>query len=140
MTTTEYPGWPTRPRSAAMRGPRDQRALQQKAVRVHALSDPLGAAGFRDSRTRIQREGHIRRLAAVGAIASFVASLGLIIWNVPQSTPAGESASQTHRTVINADSAASQRQSTSLGALPPGLRQVPTTVPVVSHTRTRSSD
>lgn len=136
MTTTEYPSWPERSRPTA-RTLRDQRTLQQKAVRVHALSDPLGAAGFRQSRTRIQREGRARRLAAVAALASFVASLGLIVWNVPQSTPAGESAASPNQTIITAES---QRQSTSLGALPPGLRAAPTAVPVASHTRTRSSD
>ena len=136
MTTTEHPTWPERSRPAAQ-NTRAQQTLQQKAVRVHALSDPLGAAGFRQSRARIQREGRARRLAAVGAIASFVASLGLIVWNVPQSTPAGDSPASPNQTVINAGS---QRQSTNLGAYPPGIRAEPTIVPAASHTRTRSSD
>lgn len=53
----------------------------RKAVRVRALTDPLGAMGFRDSRARIAREGRARRLAAAGAAVTFVGSFGFIVWS-----------------------------------------------------------
>jgi hypothetical protein len=128
---TEYATWPTR-------RPAVDSYRAQQAVRIHGMSDPLGARGFRQSRGRIEREGKARRLAAIGAIASFVASLILIVRDAPQSTPTSGAASirnsDTIERVIETENGTA-----SLGARPPGLVQ-PTQVPVQSHTRTRSSD
>jgi hypothetical protein len=128
---TEYPSWPKRRPSV------DSYRAQQ-AVRIHGMSDPLGAKGFRQSRDRIEREGRARRLAAIGAIASFVASLILIVRDAPQSTPTSGAASVRNPEAIEQVIDAENRTA-SLGARPPGLVQ-PTQVPVQSHTRTRSSD
>jgi hypothetical protein len=129
-TMTEYPSWPKRPATVDL-----YRA--QQAVRIHGMSDPLGAKGFRQSRARIEREGRVRRLAAIGAIASFVASLILIVRDAPQSTPASGAASARNPVSIEQVIEAEDRTA-SLGARPPGLVR-PTQVPVQSHTRTRSS-
>ena len=130
-TMTEYPSWPKRPASVDL-----YRA--QQAVRIHGMTDPLGAKGFRQSRGRIEREGRARRLAAIGAIASFVASLVLIVRDAPQSTPTSGAASirnaDTIERVIEAENGTAN-----LGARSPSLIQ-PTQVPIQSHTRTRSSD
>lgn len=45
----------------------------QKRARVHALRDPLGAAGFRSTRARRKREEHARLAILTGALLSFVA-------------------------------------------------------------------
>jgi hypothetical protein len=128
---TEYPSWP-------QRRPAVVYYRAQQAVRIHGMSDPLGAKGFRQSRGRIEREGRARRLAAIGAIASFVASLILIVRDVPQSTPTSGAASFRNPESIE-QVIESENRTASLGARPPGLVQ-PTQVPVQSHTRTRSSD
>jgi hypothetical protein len=130
-TMTEYPSWPKRPATVDL-----YRAEQ--AVRIHGMSDPLGAKGFRQSRGRIEREGKARRLAAIGAIASFVASLILIVRDAPQSTPTSGAASARNPDAVE-QVIESENRTANLGARPPGLVQ-PTQVPVQSHTRTRSSD
>ena len=130
-TMTEYPSWPKR-------RPTVDSYRAQQAVRIHSMSDPLGAKGFRQARGRIEREGKARRLAAIGAIASFVASLILIVRDAPQSTPVSSTTSATNAGAIERVVETGNRTA-SLGARPPGLVQ-PTQVPVQSHTRTRSSD
>jgi hypothetical protein len=131
-TTTRFPSWPRE---------HGRGELQRKAVRIHQLTDPLGAIGFRQTRSRLEREGKARRLAAFGAMASFAASLALIIWNVPQSAPElGGSAFQktTSLEPVSAKSAPVTSVGTgNLGARLPGAAAFdPTAVP---HTRTRSS-
>jgi hypothetical protein len=131
-TTTDFPTWPR---------DRGRAELQRKAVRIHQLSDPLGASGFRQARPRLEREGRARRLAAFGALASFAASLALIVWNVPQSAP--ELGGSVFEKTTSLDPVSAERapitssDTSSLGARLPGVAAVlPTTVP---HTRTRSS-
>jgi hypothetical protein len=127
-TTTEYSTWPRRV-------PAHPNSLERKAVLVHGMSDPLGAKGFRQSRERIEREGKARRLAAIGAIATFVASLVLIVRDGSHSTPINDTSG------IQQAPVGSQSQTTGLGARAPGLEeQIQVQVPAQSHTRTRSSD
>ncbi len=67
--------------------PGDDARLAQKAVRAHALLDPLGAKGFRRPAERIERERRARRLTVVAAIASFVGIFGAIVATAPEQTP-----------------------------------------------------
>ena len=127
-TTTEYPSWPHRT-------PTHPGSLERKAILVHGMSDPLGAKGFRQSRERIERAGQARRLAAVGAIATFVASLVLIVRD------GTHPASITDAEGIQQAPVGSQSQTAGLGARAPGLEeQILVQAPAQSHTRTRSSD
>ena len=126
-TTTEYPSWPRR-------APAHPHSLERKAVLVHGMADPLGAKGFRQPSERIAREGKARRLAAVGAIATFAASLVLIVRDGTHSTPINDAAG------IQQAPVGSQSQTSGLGARVPGLEeQIQIQAPAQSHTRTRSS-
>jgi len=49
-----------------------------KAARARALTDPLGAKGFRRSRQRIARETRARRRIVAAAVAFYLACFGLI--------------------------------------------------------------
>ena len=127
-TTTEYPSWPRR-------APAHPSSLERKAVLVHGMSDPLGAKGFRQSRERIEREGKARRFAAVGAIATFVTSLILIVRDGTHTASINDAAG------IQQAPVGSQSQTAGLGARAPGLEeQIQVQIPIQSHTRTRSSD
>jgi hypothetical protein len=80
------------PRSSTPgRVPPDPRIeLAPKAVRVRGLTDPLGAMGFRESRTRISREGRLRRIAVAGSVPTFASSFGFIVWSANASTGAAD--------------------------------------------------
>jgi hypothetical protein len=52
--------------------------LARKIVRIHALRDPLGAAGHRRTAERVARESRARRGLFAAALASFVACFGII--------------------------------------------------------------
>jgi hypothetical protein len=54
-------------------------ARARKVARARALTDPLGAKGFRQTRLRVEGEGRLRRRAFVGSLATFVACFGIIL-------------------------------------------------------------
>ena len=146
MTTkmTDYSTWPATPDSDPHNRPN---AMLRRAVHIHGLRDPLGRKGFRQPRRRIEGEGKARRLVAVTAITSFVASLGLIIWNAPQTLTSDQYIPNPNRSALEAGAPASasgaQSQRSDLGANPSSRVQIQPTaasVPRVSHTKTRSSD
>lgn len=66
-TMSDWPGWPTWSPARA-----------QKAVRVRALTDPLGALGFRQTQARIEQERRARRAVFLAALASFVGTFAAI--------------------------------------------------------------
>jgi hypothetical protein len=61
-----------------MVGPTQHDLVVSKLVRVRALTDPLGALGYRQTRQRIEREERARRTIFVAVLTAFVALLGLI--------------------------------------------------------------
>lgn len=63
--------WP-QPRSS-----KAQRAA--KAARVHTLTDPLGAKGFRATGQRVRSETSARRKVLLASVATFAASFGVIV-------------------------------------------------------------
>lgn len=70
----------------------------RKQARARSLTDPLGALGFRDTRTRYRREARARRAIFGGAAASFVVGTALIVAasnNSADSAPLNETPSTT---------------------------------------------
>lgn len=67
----------------------------RKQARARSLTDPLGAMGFRDTRSRYRREARARRAIFGGAAASFVVGTALI---VAASNNSADSAPQTEAT------------------------------------------
>lgn len=63
--------WPQQRSSQAQRA--------AKAARVHTLTDPLGARGFRATGTRIRSETSARRKVLLASVATFAASFGVIV-------------------------------------------------------------
>jgi len=57
--------------------PRREAAI--RAARARALTDPLGARGFRQTRQRVRRETSARRRVFAGSIAIFATCFGLIL-------------------------------------------------------------
>jgi hypothetical protein len=117
--------------SAPQLRPWHRRNRRQLAVQVLGLTDPLGAKGFRTARPRLEREGAVRRWAAVATGISFTLSLAGIIWQMPRPAESSEASSVPAGVVEPA----------------PGERPVvrgasfaPTAVSTAAHTRTRSSD
>lgn len=80
--------WPQHRSSTAQRA--------AKAARVHTLTDPLGAKGFRATGQRIRSETSARRKVLLGSVATFAASFGVIV--------------ATNHTPANADPAATTNQ------------------------------
>lgn len=143
-TTTRYPSWPGRATSDEAR----LNDLRRKSVRIQELRDPLGAAGFRVTRPRIRREGAARRLAAFSAIASFVASFGLIVFNAPDGQSRNAAVAYPQTVTSNAQvttGSSSVSNTSSIGASINSGRSEsiaqaePTAVPRASHTKTKSS-
>lgn len=67
-----------------------------KAARVHTLTDPLGAKGFRATGQRVRAETGARRKVLLASVATFAASFGIIVG--------------TNHLPANADSAAAANQ------------------------------
>lgn len=78
--------WPQRRASTTM-----QRAA--KAARVHTLTDPLGAKGFRATGMRVRTETSARRKVLLASVATFAASFGVIVATNQTPTDANSSAS-----------------------------------------------
>lgn len=57
---------------------RERARLAARAARVHALSDPLGAKGFRRPAARLERERRARRTVFGAVFATFVAFFWLV--------------------------------------------------------------
>lgn len=81
----------------------------RKQARARSLTDPLGALGFRDTRSRYRREARARRAIFGGAAASFVVGTALI---VAASNNGGDSTPQV-------EAATTQAQQTSSGPAQP---------------------
>lgn len=76
------------------RSSKSQRAA--KAARVHTLTDPLGARGFRATGQRVRSETSARRKVLLASVATFAASFGIVV--------------ATNHTPANADPAATTNQ------------------------------
>ncbi|HEY7033884.1 MAG TPA: hypothetical protein VH482_21280 [Thermomicrobiales bacterium] len=52
--------------------------LARKIARVYGLRDPLGAKGFRATRSRLDHESQVRRGVFAAVLACFVSCFGLV--------------------------------------------------------------
>jgi hypothetical protein len=67
------------------------RGRAEKAARVHTLTDPLGAKGFRATGGRVRSETGARRKVLLASVATFAASFGLIVATNHSPTDANQS-------------------------------------------------
>lgn len=74
---TDWPGWPT-----------FSPARAEKAIRVRALTDPLGALGGRQTSARVERERRARRAVFLAALASFAGAFAAISLRAAPPAPA----------------------------------------------------
>jgi hypothetical protein len=137
---THYETWPGKTADppdrhrTARTGETDRNAeLARKAVRARALTDPLGAKGFRDTSGRMKREGSARRVVAVGAAASFVASFGFIALSASHSSSASLSSD-----VAQVDAASLAQSLTPVALLQP-INANSTSTPPATATDSKST-
>lgn len=114
-------------------------AAARKAIRVRALTDPLGAKGHRRTTDRVERECRARQLAFGGVLAAFGAFLGF----ASTSHVTGENPNPGYVDASAATIQGATRASTNEPIDPTRFRSAgsgdaPEQAPVV-HARTRSS-
>lgn len=78
-----------------------------KAARVHTLTDPLGAQGFRATGKRVRAETGARRKVLLASVATFAASFGLVVATNHLPANADIVATQSTATASNARAATS---------------------------------
>jgi len=74
-----------------------------KAVRLRALTDPLGAKGYRRTRQRVARETSARKTVFAVALAAFLVSFGLVAGS-RHGAPAANAASLPNASQASASS------------------------------------
>lgn len=113
----------------------DQPHLAMRAVRARRLTDPLGAMGFRKTRSRVEREGRARKVAFLASIGVFTGLFGIVALDAPSNSGSVVLAQERPAATV---APTSQQQTNANGF----VRSVPAKVvakPATTHVRTRSS-
>lgn len=119
-----------------------------KAVRVHTLTDPLGAKGFRATGKRVRDEASARRKVLLASVATFAASLGVIVATNHATTTASSDAATQAATAPSSSEQTYSSSASSVGAAvdlftnqtTSGLTGVATLAPTATSAPTQHDD
>lgn len=109
----------------------DRPHLAMKAIRARRMTDPLGAMGFRQTRSRIGRETKARKVAFLATLGLFTGLFGIVAM---ESQADSASAGSTPASISGAPDPSSPQQTDGTG-----FTRTVQVKPAKTHVRTKSS-
>lgn len=109
----------------------DRPHLAMKAVRARRMTDPLGSMGFRQTRSRVERETKARKAAFLATIGLFTGLFGIVAME-SQAEEVSAGLVQTAGTSSPVSTSPQQTEGTN-------FTRTVQTKPATTHVRTKSS-